>query len=277
MPPEWLLSSTSSTGTVALLSEDLVESRVRLHLDGAHTLKSTLCCIRWFEQVCREEIASVQAAAHARSLGGGDGSDGGLSAIRVLIYNCSHERNVGEMLSCLFKGNRDRYSNEGEERATAQGFDAVLFCPADYNRPTLAQLPPLSEVMRNIGVSTAPESSSSSETGSTTLLNSQMDKNAWQQIMSSAWNALRRQSFHSNEKCVCKETDQQRLAGGWSRVCNNIDDALKLVAQEARMSASQIDVLVTGSLYLIGGVLQRCGWDPDVGFHRNIICDIKSP
>lgn len=82
--------------------------------------------------------------------------------------------------------------------------------------------------------------------------------------MSTAWNALRQQCSDSyTEK---HQPGNRRLVGGWSQACENIDEALALVAQEANMSDAQIDVLVTGSLYLIGGVLQRCGWDADVGF-----------
>jgi hypothetical protein len=246
-----------------------------VHLDGAHTLKSTKSCIHWFDQVCRGEVAAQAATASAAraSLAAAPALAVGLpSALRVLVYNCSHERNVGEMLSCLFKGDRRQYSDEVSQ-AAAQGFDAVLFCPADFGRPTLTPLPPVSSVMRNIGVTLGNSSSVTEDTAAAMLAlamaegksaGPKKDDIAWQRVMSSAWNALRRQC--SGVGIEKEEHRHQRLLGGWSQACKNIDDALALVAREANTSDVQIDVLVTGSLYLVGGVLQRCGWDADVGF-----------
>ncbi|KAL7488935.1 hypothetical protein ACHAW6_014526 [Cyclotella cf. meneghiniana] len=77
-----------------------IEASVNLRCDGAHTAISMEACIDWF-----------------RSVALGDGR-----IYRVLIFNCSHERNPLPLLYSLHQ---------------SKLFDAVYFCRADFERPSM--------------------------------------------------------------------------------------------------------------------------------------------
>ena len=74
--PSWLVSSLPSSSSSSsspspssgrVLSP--VHNRVRLHLDGAHTLKSTKSCIHWFDEVCRRRTVAPPARRRSDSPG----------------------------------------------------------------------------------------------------------------------------------------------------------------------------------------------------------------
>ena len=202
---------------------------VTLRVDGAHTPKSIESCLQWFMNVTES------------------------SNCRVLIFNCSHERNVGQLLQILNNG---------------CNFDGVIFCPADVGRPSRQPLPTINEVAKNMGVKV--DINVDVNRNETTKDDRAVSK--WQTIMCKAWNQLRLQQLQEqnnngrNEKKV-----RNKLSGGWAHVCDTIDDAMAMLRKNrddigSGLQQSPCQVLVTGSLYLVGGVLSRCGWDPDNGF-----------
>ena len=101
----------------------------------------------------------------------------------------------------------------------------------------------------------------------------------WQVIMRDAWNLLVEQEEYkkSREDGQERTSGQQprggALVGGRAHTCDSIDSALAMLRKEHVSGGSgkrsvEYQVLVTGSLYLVGGVLSRCGWNPDIGFEK---------
>jgi folylpolyglutamate synthase/dihydropteroate synthase len=228
-----------------------------LRLDGAHTKKSIESCFSWY--------VDVTSANHSK----------------VLIFNCSHERNVGQLLQILHNG-------------SAQ-FDGVIFCPADVARPSHQELPSVEELAAKMGVIESKNGKKMNSTSDTKLSRSSSSSSSnsstddenlpkWQVTMRDAWNLLVEQEEYSkviidgngssisNNNSRRKTGNQPRirnkLVGGWAHACNSIDSAMNLLKKKNNINidVEQYEVLVTGSLYLVGGVLSRCGWNPDVGF-----------
>ena len=193
---------------------------------------------------------------------------------RILIFNCSHERNVGQLLRILFDGCL---------------FDGVIFCPADVGRPSRQPLPSITHVAKNMGVVVTEEEEEEERQVSNA---SNTSRAAWQAIMSQAWNRLIMQETNMTDKRMTDITKSIRLTGGVSHVCESIDEALAVVRaasiedggesginggdrgdrgdgdEVATTKRPEYQVLVTGSLYLVGGVLDRLGWSPDFGFSK---------
>ena len=234
---------------------------VTLRLDGAHTRKSIESCMQWYLDVTTADTPARQQK-------------------RVLIFNCSHERNVGQLLKILHDG---------------CAFDSVIFCPADVGRPSRLPLPTMKEVASNMGVDVVEramdENGDRDEDENQDVEETKKEKQEepkWQRIMCDAWNQLRLKQL----RVVRKEgVDAQKfrgsnnqLSGGWAHVCSSIDNAMSMLRKQddvgddndivstSRKGSSgnndACQVLVTGSLYLVGGVLSRCGWDPDSGFEK---------
>ena len=110
--------------------------------------------------------------------------------------------------------------------------------------------------------------------------------------MSQAWNRLIMQETNMTDERMTDITKSIRLTGGVSHVCESIDEALAVVRAAsiedggesginggnrgdrgergavATTKRPEYQVLVTGSLYLVGGVLDRLGWSPDFGFSK---------
>jgi len=235
-------SSSSSSSAASAATASSSSSFLTFRLDGAHTIKSIESCLQWY--------VDVTTARHHK----------------ILIFNCSHERNVGQLLQILQHG---------------CPFDGVIFCPADVSRPSRLALPEAHEVAANMGVASSAavvgggSKDGSSESGGGEGLPQ------WQVIMRDAWNLLVEQDEYkkSREDGQERTTGQQprggaSLVGGWAHTCDSIDSALAMLRKEHVVSggsgkrAVEYQVLVTGSLYLVGGVLSRCGWNPDIGFEK---------
>jgi folylpolyglutamate synthase len=103
---------------------------VNLRLDGAHTLQSVSAGLEWYRQV---------AAAPAQPA-----EDG---VCRVLIFNCSHERNPVELLQLLVRAK----------------FHAVYFCKADSARPSAVAMARAHELLAKAGIAALPEKENSEE------------------------------------------------------------------------------------------------------------------
>lgn len=86
-------------------------SGLRVFLDGAHSPMSMACCLEWFATRSAAALAACGSAPQRRSVR------------RVLVFNCSHDRNAAELMFPLMW----------------VPWDAVLLCPFDYERPSTAR------------------------------------------------------------------------------------------------------------------------------------------
>lgn len=165
--------------------------RVTLRLDGAHTPKSLAACLAWYQSV----VSTV-------------------SSDRVLVFNCSHERNPVPLLQQLYK----------------QGFDRVFFCPADFERPSGVGKPRAKTLLESEGF----------------VVDSKDDEKipTWQETLAEIWRFL----------------DSDAMTTRAITVNIKVKEALDQI-----LAAKQdADVLVAGSLYLVGSALSAINWnEPD--------------
>lgn len=155
------------------------------HLDGAHTPLSMEACLAWYQ--------SIPMASNAK---------------RLLLFNCSHERNPVPLLQQL----------------STLSFEHVYFCKADFERPSGVGKPRAKELLADTGISRiAHDDSEVSPT--------------WQETLAILWKVLKDDSMSTTGLSV-KEVINSHLGG-----------------QEF-----DTHVLVTGSLYMVGSVLDAVCW-----------------
>lgn len=143
----------------------------------------------------------------------------------VLMFNCSPERDIVALLSLL----------------TPITFDAVIFCQSDVKKPLFEPLPDIRELVA-AAFATTRSSDVSHATDSFPHHPCRVEPSLqWQHTMKAVWEAL-----VGDSGCILVMEDAG-LAMKWLR---------------HRADHHPQHVLVTGSLYLVGSVLNRTGWKP---------------
>jgi len=204
--------------------------RVTLRCDGAHTPISMEACTRWFREVTT--ISNDE-----------DGSP--LIVKRVLVFNCSHERNPIPLLYSLCKSDM---------------FDSVYFCHADCERPsatpkeledgwTREHLPldDDSGGMVTITWEEMLEALSKLKNGGVKLP-TKPSGTTWQVTLGYLWSVM--EAYHRRDG----DGPLRPVTIGLS-----VKEALASIKDED--SESRIEVCVTGSLYVVGSALAAAGWE----------------
>ena len=181
------------------------KANLRFYLDGAHTPKSLQSCTKWFGQVLKQE------------------GDNARKKVNILIFNCSRDRQIDVMLPELL-------NIDGEK------WHRVIFCPADYARPTTAKLPTPQEILCKIdakyGKSAITSKSPKHDYGHL----------QWQNVMKDVWSVL------------CEDHECEASVG------ESMTDTINSIKHIASgIKDTDFRVLVTGSLYLVGSALSYLG------------------
>lgn len=217
-------------------------SSTTYHLDGAHTTDSLALCAKWFVSVSSETS-----------------SDKKPKPIRALIFNCTNGRKAEELLGSMLDAVESNLSSEGSRSSASrfqfanQWFDQVRFCTNTtfkdgasaggesylsgtawvlirvWGLTASILLPPLATLSDLTSVAASTDSSTLSLTVQQEL------KTAYEKLIDSG----------SNPQVQVKAS---------------IQDAIESIeSQDDR----EVDVLVAGSLHLVGGVmahLKEWGW-----------------
>jgi folylpolyglutamate synthase len=153
---------------------------------------------------------------------------GNNKACHFLMFNCSHERNPLELLSILAQ--------------TACPFQHVYFCTSDFGKPSPLAMPTAAELLQQAGIAPLPADvmMGSSNTATTTP--------TWQETLAILWKHLPNNNNNKshNGEVTFNVTAQQAM-----------DDIL------SKSEMENPEVLVTGSLYLVGSVLTAIGWSEE--------------
>jgi folylpolyglutamate synthase len=183
---------------------------LNLRLDGAHTKRSLEACLKWFASVSHVESEHEHVE-------------------KVLIFNCSHERNPVELLQLL----------SSSWQSSRRVFDAVFFCRADFERPSMVGISTAAELLHKCGVTLSTNFDNKSEGEAQT----------WQQTLADIWRHLEASTM---------------LEGSNTKVTVNLNvrDALDQVREF--QCFKRIEILVTGSLYIVGSALKAVEWREDV-------------
>ena len=147
----------------------------------------------------------------------------------VLIFNCSRDRRIDIMFPELLK---------------IKGcckWKKVIFCPADYYRPTTVKIPTPKDILckvDNVKYSTL-------NSNNVAALSEYAETLPWQHIMKDVWDVLAKNNGYEESISV---------------VCPSVKDAIEYIHDNAKdLKKADVKVLVTGSLYLVGSELNFFG------------------
>jgi folylpolyglutamate synthase len=152
--------------------------------------------------------------------------------LRSLIFNCSHERNPVELLKLL----------------VPMGFRSVYFCRPDSERP--------SAIRRSSAAELLLSEQHSASTFNGIIKDEGVDSTPWQDTLADIWKQL--------------EADLQNSNAGSVSAAGSVSEALTCLSQEECPEGAVQEVLVTGSLYLVGSALAAAGWSEPTGEGRII-------
>ena len=191
--------------------------KVTLCLDGAHTPKSVEACLKWFVQSTSSNTKEK----------------------RVLLFNCSKERDPVCLLQILKAGN----------------FDKVYFSPADFERPSAVQKSSAAVLLAKAGV--IPSTTASTQGDETP---GPIVESTWQDTLAKIWEGI----------------DGETQSGATAKANIKVRDVLDTIRKETQQmdgTESGCRVLVVGSLYLVGSVLSAIGWTEDDSGGRLVMDD----
>jgi folylpolyglutamate synthase len=183
-------------------------STIMLRLDGAHTVQSIQCGLEWYQSLsCTKGTTSADQVC------------------RILVFNCSHERNPVELLALL----------------QPVDFHVVFFCRSDSERPSIVPKADAAELLTGAGIQFVD----------TQLLNGSSAVDgivSWQDTLAGIWRHLERDSGKFATEIGANMNAKDAL-----------DRSIKMGETFAR-----IEMFVTGSLYLVGSMLSALDWkEPD--------------
>jgi folylpolyglutamate synthase len=204
----------SSLTTTTTTSSSIMHFR----LDGAHTEKSLHAGWPWFQSIS------------SSSSGTGGRNWGEQPISRVLVFNCSHERNPVELLSILL---------ENTTAASAGPFDRLYFCRADSERPSAVKKPTAQEFLQQAGKTVVSADKNDSSPAAPTL--------TWQDTLAEIYRHLEREAGLQPKATITSNIDVAELL-------TQLQDHYKTT------TATRVEVFVTGSLYLVGSVLTAAQW-----------------
>jgi folylpolyglutamate synthase len=176
-----------------------------LRLDGAHTVQSLRAGLEWYQSVANW---TDWDAHHDDSI------------CRVLVFNCSHERNPVELLQLL----------------QSTRFHATYFCVADSERPSALAKSSATDLLVAAGL-----------LESLAAVPAPQESPTWQDTLLEIWKHLENEANAKTADMASNLTVQDAL-----------DRTLAL--GEAMSGATRIEMFVTGSLYLVGSMLKAINW-----------------
>jgi len=202
------------------------ETSIRIRCDGAHTPISIDACIDWFKSV----------------------ASGKETICKALIFNCSHERNPLPLLYSLHQ---------------SKMFDLAYFCHADFERPSV-----LTKRLDEQWYTQNLVSNSSGQSDTLTLKDVCTDlktricdvsASTWQETLSNVWCLFNQHESYQDSKKMWKKCKfGMNVKSALQEIRNEV--ASKETEQEKINSNQYVDICVTGSLYIVGSVLEAAGW-----------------
>jgi folylpolyglutamate synthase len=205
-------------------NEHISNIPVTIRLDGAHTVQSVRAGLEWYQSVISaQQDPSPPCDTHD------------VSCCRILIFNCSHERNPVELLELLHP----------------LAFHAVYFCRADSERP--------SSLMKGSVLDLWQAAGKSMSVHSDTVRNLEIrhDDNAvvptWQDTLLGIWNLL----AYDNDTAG-SSTWRAMDRGSNLTAATALDRGLEF--GRTIDGITRIEMFCTGSLYLVGSMLSALQW-----------------
>ena len=234
-----------------------------LHLDGAHTPQSLHATMEWYDY-CVQSKSNLREAAVTTSTAPCTDHD----RPNILVFYCSHERNPVELFQTILhhgggknSTNQTPHTPDKEDGNVSKHnfttsdcfrfFSDVYFCPPDSQRPS--PITPLSarELLENAGIPVQE--------------NKIIQSSTWQTTLASIWlHMVPDYESHRHANDSLKKSRVVFDASNATEVLQQIQQKHRHQSQVSSDSPhlnGMVNVLVTGSLYLVGSVLTAVGWD----------------
>ena len=144
---------------------------------------------------------------------------------KALLFYCSHDRDIVKIIEPLLK----------------IGFKYVIFCPVDHSKPSSIKMPSMKDMLRRGGYA------SIAERVDVQAVCNKSDPLMWQLILRDIWTTVGCITDNSTEKIV---------------VHSSINESIQFLQNVSENESECVSVLVTGSLYMVGGVLASLGFAP---------------
>lgn len=197
-------------------------------LDGAHTIESTKACLDWFESKINEHCMAVTSTLLTRT----DKTTGKLPKT-ILCFNCKYEKDSDSMLNLL----RRNFSND--HKSSGSNGSPSSF---DYSQIYFVA----SKIL-------------SAKDHSNDLTNVLDGKTTFQEVLRDKWVALFSESSDGGTKK--SEIFDKTFTLPTINSCLDRVKEYEKNQNTGRGEYEDIFVLVTGSLYLVGGFLELLGFN----------------
>ena len=239
---------------------DAEVSNVTYYVDGAHTDASMQVACQWFQQRVHEDKRSPFTPAEVEAEVQAEGSDelsltpmpslpssGGYN---VLLFNAGHVRNPFDLLQpVVTMGMHD----------VACQFGHFLSCPFDHDRPHLMRTPSYEQLlsqqptpMQQLAASTPPSPS----------LPPPPSPPTWQHTLFRVFDLLH--AWHRSQDVEGRMVSSAAAVHSLSTRCVAQSSSGQAIGSVRRMALRHpkvhFRVLVCGSLYLVGNVLDKIGF-----------------
>lgn len=217
------------------------------YIDGAHTAQSMLACEAWYNNFASERSHSPK---------------------RVLFFNCSHEKNAIDLLLPLLRCN----------------FDEVHIVPFDSFKPTSMDYRTLEELIQHHPLFEPVKDYSELQQmikRHEVRVDDQKPHLTWQYTLASICRVLPRLLEYYGESLKNEGYSTSIREPNYVKVHSSVKDGLQEILSEtfetqitdthklrriplhhdiSQTRDTSIEVLATGSLYLVGNTLQHLGW-----------------
>lgn len=191
-------------------------------LDGAHTPQSLMATMEWFTHVAE------------------------INPRRILVFNCSHERNPVELMNLLKYGR----------------FTTVYFAKPDSSRPSPVAKQSARELLEEANMEVREDLISSVLHGA--------EKETWQETLGILWKHVVA-SGTPPPSTIAANNHRHTQHFSIHMIYNKT--ASKILEELATTIIEPTEVLVTGSLYLVGSFLTALGWREELSADKSNLLD----
>jgi folylpolyglutamate synthase/dihydropteroate synthase len=246
---------------------------LNVYLDGAHTSASMQQAAQWFT------VASARAAVGAAP----EDAAGGSAVRRVLVFGCSHTKDVVQLLLPL----------------TSLRWDRVIFCPLLASRPSRHGTPDVEGLLECFwqrkaeaeagtpaeadtpaappraagedtpsdgGTVSRPEPTAAGAHSAAPVKPSAAASSTWCSTLAELWTRVGTDAALAAEREAVAPAGAGAGSGSEAEAvvaataAASVEEALRVALPETQSTTA---VFVTGSLYLVGDCLTAVGWNPD--------------
>ncbi|KAL3782420.1 hypothetical protein ACHAWO_007109 [Cyclotella atomus] len=157
---------------------------------------------------------------------------------RALVFNCSHERNPLPLLYSLHASHL---------------FDSVYFCHADFERPSMLK----KKLEEQWYTQDITDNHITFRDMSNLVGAAKCDAPTWQKTLANVWKVFNAYERHINPDSM--RVDERIVFGSTVKAAlNTIRNDVSVQRETA--GKHNIEICVTGSLYIVGSALEAAGW-----------------